>query len=84
MDQGASPLGRPGDGTPLMLKGLEVRITVQCVNHGSHTATMRGPFLPVIDAVRLFREAATRRGKWVISEYRALDEVPECVVSEWV
>jgi hypothetical protein len=65
------------------LLGLHVRLTVQCPNHGSHTATMTGPFLEVVDAVHLFRQVSASQDRWVISEYRALDYVPECTVSEW-
>jgi len=69
---------------PETLRGLHVRLTVQCMAHGSHTATMTGPFLQVIDAVRLFREVCVARDRWVISEYQALDYAPECTVSEWI
>jgi len=65
------------------LLGLRVHLTVHCSNHGSHEATMIGPFMRVIEAVRIFREAATERGHWVISEYTPLDYVPVCMVSEW-
>jgi hypothetical protein len=68
---------------PAHLRGVRVHLTVQCQDHGSHSATMTGPFLQVIDAVSIFREAATERGRWVIAEYEALDYVPECTVSEW-
>jgi hypothetical protein len=75
------------DGTlqalPSHLKGLHVRLTVECHSHGSHSATMTGPFLQVVDAVQLFRQAATERGRWVLCEYSALDYEPACTVSEW-
>jgi len=90
MDGGDTRRGRCGDGThnetarlgPHLL-GLRVRITVECVNHGSHTATVRGPFLWVIDLVNLFRDVTADCDRWVVCEYAALDYVPQAEVGEW-
>jgi len=65
------------------LLGLQARVTIQCRTHGSHSAIARGPFLAVIDSVRLLRDICADQDRWVLTEYQALDEVPEMSVSEW-
>jgi hypothetical protein len=82
--------GRSGDttrGAPWepykTLRSVIVTVTVQCVNHGSHTAKMQGPYLRVLDAVALFREVATAQGRWVITEYTPSEEELPQQVSEW-
>lgn len=90
MEQGGTPNGRPSGGTrretartPEHLLGLRVRITVECTHHGSHSLTMKGPFLKVIDFVTLFRDVCADNDRWVICEYCALDYVPALDIGEW-
>ena len=90
MAQGDTRTGRLPDGTPnethrtpRSLLGLLVRITVECPRHGCHTAILTGPFLWAMDHVRLFRDVAADYDRWVITEYTALDYVPERSFSDW-
>lgn len=83
--------GQRWDGTangahrlPETLKGLRVRITVECTSHGSHSCVMVGPFLWVIDTITLFREVSADHDRWVVCEYAALDHVPVVNISDWV
>ncbi len=91
MELGGTPRGRWTDGIraesarlPKDMLGLRVRLTVECHNHGSHSAVMVAPFLAAIDAVTLFRDFCYDHDRWVVVEYEALDYVPEWSVSDWV
>lgn len=82
---GHRPAGTPNEThrLPRTLLGLQARLTVQCPNHGCHTAVVTGPFLWVIDQVQLVRCVCTDRDRWIITEYTPLDYVPERSVSDW-
>lgn len=91
MDRGDTPHGPRWDGTPGSaarlpegMRGLRVRVTVECAFHGSHSAVMTGPFLWVIDSITLFRDICAEHDRWCVCEYEALDHVPAVSVSEWV
>lgn len=62
---------------------VEARVTVQCHYHGSHTATARGPMVEVIQAMAVLRDVCGERDRWMVTEYRALDEPCAMAVSEW-
>lgn len=91
MGPGSTRPGHRSGGTPnetarlqRNLLGLRVRVTVECLHHGSHSAVITGPFLAVIDSITLFREVSADHDRWVICEYEALDYVPPYAVSDWV
>jgi len=90
MDLGDTRRGRSDHATrtglPLGWKelvSLTCEVTVSCVQHRMHTATVTGPWEDVLNAVGLFREVATRRGHWVICRYEPSEETLPSVVSEW-
>jgi hypothetical protein len=91
MDQGDTRPGRNLAGTrgepnrlPSNLLGLRVRITVECMAHGSHSAILTAPFLKAIESVRLMRDVCDAKDRWCVCEYTALDYVPEMEVTDWV
>jgi len=78
------------DGTPVtpwetyrMLRSLRAEVTIQCKEHGSHSAVATGPYLEVLDAVCLLREICTEQDRWMIVRYVPSEEAWPMAVSEW-
>lgn len=65
------------------LVSLVVEVTVGCKAHGSHTATMQGPWEKVLTAIDLLRQVCDAQDRWMITEYRPSEEELPMLVSEW-
>jgi hypothetical protein len=82
--------GRNGAGTGAApwepyrtLRSLRAEVTIQCKTHGSHRAVATGPYLAVLDAICLLREACVAADRWMIVQYTPSEEVWPMAVSEW-
>jgi len=90
MERDDTRRGLHGDGTPVtpwepyrVLRSLRAEVTIQCRAHGTHSSTATGPFLEVLDAIRMLRDICDEQGRWMIVQYAPSEEVWPMAVSEW-